>query len=150
MKWSKYDGSTSSSQTLIILCLPRFEKLALFQFQLYIEAETMTQYFGCRNRKKNIVIQSDAGKQKVFCILNILRIHTGLWKWSKTNISDLHLKKMNPFGIHEPCINIAKNELIFEQYIMSLNWDKYDIEVQNDDAIKRNQIFFDFMQRTFN
>ena len=33
---------------------------------------------------------------------------------------------------------------------MALDWDKYDIEVQNDDAIKRNQIFFDFMQRTLN
>ena len=33
---------------------------------------------------------------------------------------------------------------------MSLNRDKYDIEVQNGDAIKRNRIFFEFMQRTFN
>ena len=33
---------------------------------------------------------------------------------------------------------------------MALNRDTYDIEVQNNDAIKRNQIFFDFMQRTFN
>ena len=33
---------------------------------------------------------------------------------------------------------------------MALNWDKYDIEVQNNDAIKRNQIFSDFMQRMFN
>ena len=33
---------------------------------------------------------------------------------------------------------------------MALKRDKYDIEVQNDDAIKRNQIFFDFMQRVFN
>ena len=33
---------------------------------------------------------------------------------------------------------------------MALKQDKYDIEVQNDDAIKRNQIFFDFMQQTFN
>ena len=32
---------------------------------------------------------------------------------------------------------------------MSLNRDKYDIEVRNDDAIKRNQIFFDFMQQMF-
>ena len=40
--------------------------------------------------------------------------------------------------------------MLFEQYIMSLIWDKYDIEVRNDDAIKRNQILFDFMQRTFN
>ena len=33
---------------------------------------------------------------------------------------------------------------------MAINWDKYDIEVRNDDAIKRNRIFFDFMQQTFN
>ena len=33
---------------------------------------------------------------------------------------------------------------------MALNRDKYDIEVRNYDAIKRNQILFDFMQRTFN
>ena len=33
---------------------------------------------------------------------------------------------------------------------MALNRDKYDIEVQNGDAIKRNQIFFDFMHQTFN
>ena len=33
---------------------------------------------------------------------------------------------------------------------MALKRKKYDIEVHNDDAIKRNQIFFDFMQRTFN
>ena len=33
---------------------------------------------------------------------------------------------------------------------MALNWGKYDIEVQNNDAIKRNQILFDFVQRTFN
>ena len=31
---------------------------------------------------------------------------------------------------------------------MSLNWDKYDIEVREYDAIKRNQIFFDSMQQT--
>ena len=33
---------------------------------------------------------------------------------------------------------------------MALNRVKYDFEVRNDDAIKRNQIFFDLMQRTFN
>ena len=57
---------------------------------------------------------------------------------------------MNPFGIHEPCMKVENNELLFEQYIMALNWYKYYIEVQNDYAIKRNSIFFDFMQRTFN
>ena len=57
---------------------------------------------------------------------------------------------MNTFYIRVTCINIEKSELSFEQYRMALNWDKYDIEVRNDDAIKRNQIFFDFMQQTFN
>ena len=33
---------------------------------------------------------------------------------------------------------------------MALNQDKYDIEVRNDDAIKRNQSVFDVMQQTFN
>ena len=33
---------------------------------------------------------------------------------------------------------------------MALNRDKYNIEVRNDDAIKRNKILFDFMQQTFN
>ena len=32
---------------------------------------------------------------------------------------------------------------------MALNWDKYYIELQDDDAIERNQILFDFVQRTF-
>ena len=104
----------------------------------------------CRNYKHTIVIQADAGKEKVFCILHMLRVHTGLRKWIRTNTFNLHLNKINPFGIHEPFIKIAKNELIFEQYIMALNQYKYNIEVRNDDAIKRNQLFFDFMQRTFN
>ena len=42
------------------------------------------------------------------------------------------------------------SEILFEQYIMALNWETYDIEVINDDAIKRDQIFFDLMQRTSN
>ena len=32
---------------------------------------------------------------------------------------------------------------------MALNQYKYEIEFQDDDAIKRNQILFDFMQQTF-
>ena len=40
--------------------------------------------------------------------------------------------------------------MLFQQYRMALNQEKYDIEVQNDDAIKRNQILFDFIQQTFN
>ena len=33
---------------------------------------------------------------------------------------------------------------------MALKRDKYDIEVKNDDAINRNRIFSDLMQRMFN
>ena len=33
---------------------------------------------------------------------------------------------------------------------MALKRDKYAIEIQKDDAIKRNQIFFDFILRMFN
>ena len=33
---------------------------------------------------------------------------------------------------------------------MSLKRDKYAIEIQKDDAIKRNQLFFDYMLRMFN
>ena len=32
---------------------------------------------------------------------------------------------------------------------MALNRGKYEIEVLNDDAIKRNRIFFDLLQLTF-
>ena len=52
---------------------------------------------------------------------------------------------MHQFDIRVPCIKIARSELLFKQYKMSLNWEKYDIEVRNDDAIKRDQILFDFM-----
>ena len=85
-----------------------------------------------------------------FCILHMLRIHTGLRRLSKTNLNNRHLKTMNPFGIHEPCIKIEKNELLFEQYRMALNQEKYDIEVRNDDTIKCNRTLFDFMKWTFN
>ena len=50
----------------------------------------------------------------------------------------------------KPCNIIARRELLFEQYIMALKRDKYEIEVQNDDAINCNRILFYFMQRTFN
>ena len=68
----------------------------------------------------------------------------------KTNVYDLHLKKTNSFYVGKPCINIAKSEVLFEIYIMALNWDKSDIEVRDYDAIKRNQTFFDIIQRKFN
>ena len=56
---------------------------------------------------------------------------------------------MNPFEIGKPCIIIARSKLVFEEYIIDLKRDKYDIEVHNGDAIKRNPILFDFMQQNF-
>ena len=53
-------------------------------------------------------------------------------------------------GIHRPFFKIAKNEVLFEKYRMSLKRDKDAIEIQGDDAIKRNQLFFDFILRMFN
>ena len=57
---------------------------------------------------------------------------------------------LTPFDIRVPCIKISNIELIFEQYRMVFHRDKYDIEVQNDEAIKRNRFFFDFMLGMFN
>ena len=85
-----------------------------------------------------------------FCILHMLNIHTSLRKRNKKNAFDLNLNKINIFGIHEAFIKIAKNVLVFEQYRMSLNQGKHNIEVQNDDSIKRNQILFHFTRQTFN
>ena len=92
MQWIKDDGYTPSSPKLIIPRLPCFEKLALSQFQLYIETKTTTQCFVCRNNQKTILILSAESKKRFFCILHMLRIHTSLRKSSKKNVYDLHLK----------------------------------------------------------
>ena len=139
IQWSKYDGYTSFFQKLIITRLPCFEKLALSQFKVYIKTETMTHRFVCCNFKKTIIIRSSKVK-KVFCTLHMLSIHIGLRKVSKKNVFDLHLKNMNPFEIGKSCIIIARRELLFKQYRMALKREKYYIEVQNDDAIKCNQV----------
>ena len=39
---------------------------------------------------------------------------------------------------------------MFEQYIISLKRDKDAIDIEGEDEIKRNRLFFDFMLRTFN
>ena len=57
---------------------------------------------------------------------------------------------MNPFEIGKPYIIITRGELLFQQYRMALKRGKYYIEVQNDDEIKLNHIFFDFIQQKFN
>ena len=93
MQWIEDDGSNSSFQKLIITRLPRFEKLALSQFKVYIETETMNHCFVCFNFQKTILIRYYEGKERVFCILHMLRIHTGLRKLSKKNVYDLHLKQ---------------------------------------------------------
>ena len=80
----------------------------------------------------------------------MLRIHTGLRKWNKNNVYDRHLREINLIGTDKPCIKISKSELLFEKYRMALKRDKDAIEIQRDDAIKRNRIFFDFMLRMFN
>ena len=104
----------------------------------------------CRNFQKTILIRYAKGKEKDFCISNMLRVHTGLLKLIKTNVYDLHINQMNSFDIGKPCIKIAKSEVLFEQYRIALNRDKYDIDLRNDNAIRRNQKFFDFMQQLFN
>ena len=71
--------------------------------------------------KNNILVRAAEGKEKVFCILHMLMIYTGLQKWSKIHVFDLHILKTSSFDTHKPCIKISKSELLFEQYIMNLN-----------------------------
>ena len=149
MQWSKDDGSNSSFRKLIIPRLTHFEKLALSQFKVYIETETRTHCFVCCNCQKTILTWSSEGKERIFYILHMLSIHTGLQKLSKKNVYDVHLKKW----IHLKSVNHALLLQGEKCYLKNIEWllsEKYDIEFQNDDAIKRNQIFFDFMQWTFN
>ena len=113
LQWIKDDGSTSSFQKFIIPCLTCFEKLAFSKFKLYIETETMTQCFVCYNYQNTTLIRSAEGKENIFCILHMFRIHTGLWNLSNTNLYDLHLKKFNPFDTSKPCIKIANSEILF-------------------------------------
>ena len=44
---------------------------------------------------------------------------------------------------------IAKNEVLFEQYRITLKRDKEVIDIEGKDEIKRNRLFFYFMLRTF-
>ena len=43
----------------------------------------MTQFFVCNNCNMSIFIQYYNVEERVFCILHMLRIHTGLRKWNK-------------------------------------------------------------------
>ena len=141
MQWSS-DNS--------IECLPHYEKMDFSQFKVYIEVEKMNQCYVCNNCNMIIFIKSSNNKEGFLCILQMLRINTGLWNWNKKNGYHIHLRDNNQIGIDKPCINIAKSELLFVKYRMALNRDKDAIEFQKDDAINRIQIFFDFMLRMFN
>ena len=76
-------------------------------------------------------------------------IHTGLQKWNKKDRFHIFLRDKNPLGIKRPCITIEKNDVLFEQYRIALKRDKYAIDIEGEDEIKRNQLFFDFMPRMF-
>ena len=89
-------------------------------------------------------------KEGVFCILQMLRIHTGLQKWNKKDRFHVFLCDKNPLGIKQPYIMITKNEVLFEQYRIDLKRDKDAIDIEREDEIKRNRLFFDFMLRMFN
>ena len=93
MQCSKETSSTSSSWELIIPRLPCHEKLAFSQFQLYIEAQTMTQFLCDVIAKRQFSFELPKAKKRFFGIAHMLRIHTGFRKWIKTNVLELHLKK---------------------------------------------------------
>ena len=109
----------------------------------------MSQCIVCNNCNMSIFIQSSNVKEGVFCILQMLRIHTGLRKWNKKDKFHIFLRDKNPLGIKRPCIIIAKNAVFFEQYRIALKRDKDAIDIQEDDEIKRNRLFCDFMLRMF-
>ena len=97
----------------------------------------------------SILIPSSNVKEGVFCILHMLRIHNGLRKWNKNDQFHIILSDMNPLGIKQPCLMISRDEVLFEQYIIALKWDKDAIYIDGEDAINRNRLFFDFMLRMF-
>ena len=107
----------------------------------------MTQCFVCDNCDMSIFIQSPNVKEGVTCILQMLRIHTDLQKLNKKDRFHMLLRDKYTVGINRPCIMIAKNEVLFEKYRMALKQNKYAIEIQGDDEIKRNRLYFDFMLR---
>ena len=44
---------------------------------------------------------------------------------------------------------IANTEVLFEKYRIALKQDKYAIDIDGEDAINSNRLFFDFMPRMF-
>ena len=109
----------------------------------------MNQCYVCNNCKISIFIQSSNVKEGFFCILQMLRIHTGLRKCNKKDRYHILLRDKNPVGINRSCIKITNNEVLFEKYRMALKRDKDAIEIQGDDAIDNHRLVFDFMLRMF-
>ena len=79
----------------------------------------------------------------------MLKIYTGLRKFTKEDRFHILLKKMNPLGIDRPCLKIAKDELLFEKYRIALKRDKDAIDIDGNDAFDSYQLFFHFMLRIF-
>ena len=109
------------------------------QFKVYIEAGKTAQCIVCNNCNMSIFIPYSDIKEEVFCILKMLRIHTGLRKWNENDWFHIILSDMIPLGIKLPCIMIAKNEMLFEQYIIALKRDKDAIDIEGEDEINRNR-----------
>ena len=65
--------------------------------------------------------------KKGFCILQMLRINTGLRKWNKKDRDHILLRDNIPMGIDQPCIQIANSDVLFEKYRMDVKQDKYSI-----------------------
>ena len=86
----------------------------------------------------SIFIPSYNVKEGVLCILQMLRIHTGLQKWNKKDRFHIILSDNNPLGIKQPCIMIANNEVLFEQYRIALKRYKDAIDIEGEDAINCN------------
>ena len=103
----------------------------------------------CINCSTSIFIPSYNVKEGAFCILQMLRIHTSFRKWNKNDRFHIILSYMNPLGIKQPFIMISKNEVLFEQYRIALKRDKDAIDIEGEDVINRNRLFFDFMLRMF-
>ena len=123
--------------------------MAFSQFKVYIAAEKTTQCIVYNNCNMSIFVPSYNVKEGVFCILQMLRIHTGLRKLTKNDQFHIILKNMNPLIIDRPCLKIASNELLFEKYRIALKRDKYAIDIDGDDAFDSLRLVFDSMLRMF-
>ena len=110
----------------------------------------MTQCIVCNNCNMSIFIPYYNVKEGVFCILQMSRIHTDLRKWNMNYRFHIILSDKNPLGIKQLCNMIADNKVFFEQYIISLKRDKDAIDIEGEDAINCNRLFFDFMIIMFN